>query len=88
MKGGTREKHGKGIQQQVSGSAKFPGNWKKFLTNDDSKKELFSFLSKKIIESISLMTRVSTSHQVSKCSMLETVHLWISATMRKLTRVS
>ena len=47
IKGSTREKRGTGIRQRVSGTAKFPGNWKKFLANADNKKELFSFLSQK-----------------------------------------
>ena len=34
IKGGTREKRGKGTRQRVSGSAKIPGNWQKFLAND------------------------------------------------------
>ena len=48
IKGGTREKRGTGIRQRISGTAKIPGNWQNFLKNVDNKKELFSFLSKKI----------------------------------------
>lgn len=50
IKGGTREKRGTGIRQRISGTAKIPGNWQNFLANVDNKKELFSFLSKKITE--------------------------------------
>ena len=50
IKGGTREKRGTGTRQCVSGTAKIPGNWQKFLANIDNKKELFTFLSKKITE--------------------------------------
>ena len=50
IKGGTREKRGTGIRQRVSGTAKVPGNWQKFLGGVDSKKELFSFLSQQITE--------------------------------------
>lgn len=48
IKGGTREKRGTGIRQRICGTAKIPGNWQKFLANIDNKKELFTFLSKKI----------------------------------------
>ena len=50
IKGATREKRGTGTRQRVSGTARIPGNWQKFLANVDNKKELFSFLSKKITE--------------------------------------
>lgn len=50
IKGGTREKRGTGIRQRISGTAKIPGKWQNFLANVDNKKELFSFLSKKITE--------------------------------------
>eukprot|EP00745_Piridium_sociabile_P034704 TRINITY_DN5991_c0_g1_i13.p1 TRINITY_DN5991_c0_g1~~TRINITY_DN5991_c0_g1_i13.p1 ORF type:complete len:843 (-),score=177.10 TRINITY_DN5991_c0_g1_i13:511-3039(-) len=50
IKGGTREKRGTGTRQRVSGTAKIPGNWQTFLANSDNKKELFSFLSKKVTE--------------------------------------
>ena len=44
IKGGTREKRGTGIRQRITGNATIPGNWQKFLKNDDNKKELFSYL--------------------------------------------
>ena len=50
IKGATRGKRGTGTRQRVSGTARIPGNWQKFLANVDNKKELFSFLSKKITE--------------------------------------
>ena len=50
IKGATREKRGTGTRQRVSGTARIPGNWQKFLANVDNKKGLFSFLSKKITE--------------------------------------
>ena len=50
IKGGRRETRGTGIRQRISGTAKIPGNWQKFLASGDNKKELFSFLSKKITE--------------------------------------
>ena len=50
IKGVTSEKQGTGICQRISGAAKIPENWQNFLKNIDSKKELFSFLSKKITE--------------------------------------
>ena len=50
IKGGTKEKRGTGIRQRICGTAKIPGNWQNFLANVDKKKELFSFLSKKITE--------------------------------------
>ena len=50
MKGDAQEKRGTGIRQHASGTAKYPGNWQKFLANVDNKKELFSFLSQKTIE--------------------------------------
>ena len=50
IKGATRETRGTGTRQRISGTARIPGNWQKFLANVDNKKELFSFLSKKITE--------------------------------------
>ena len=50
IKGETREKRGIGIRQRVSSTAKVPGNWQNFLADIDNKKELFSFLSKRIAE--------------------------------------
>jgi len=88
IKGGTMEKRGTGIRQRISGTAKIPGNWQNFLANVDNKKELFSFLSKKITKNISQMARMSISLQVNKSNILETVHQWINVTMRKRTRVS
>ena len=48
LKESTREKRGKGVQKQVSGSTKIPGNWKNFLGDQMNKKELFAFLTSKI----------------------------------------
>lgn len=50
IKGCTREKRGTGTRQRVSSSAKVPGNWQSFLANAENKKELFSFLSAKLVE--------------------------------------
>lgn len=49
IKGGTREKRGTGTRPRVSGTAKIPGDWQKYLANVDNKKELFSFLSRKLL---------------------------------------
>ena len=49
IKGGTREKRGKGTWQGVSGMAIVPGDWQKFLAHFDDKKELFSFLSNMLL---------------------------------------
>ena len=49
IKGGTRKKRGAGTRQRVSGTAKIPGDWNKFLTNLDNKNELFSFLTRKLL---------------------------------------
>ena len=50
IKRATREKRGTGTRQRISGRAKVPGNWHHFLLNDDNKKELFSFLSTKLMQ--------------------------------------
>jgi len=50
IKATTREKRREGTRQRVSSSAKVPGNWHNFLSNDENKKELFSFLSTSIVQ--------------------------------------
>ena len=49
IEGGAREKRRRGTQERVSGTAKIPGNYQKFLANVYNKKELI-FLSQKITE--------------------------------------
>jgi len=46
----TREKRGKGVQRKVSGQTKLPGNWADFLRGPINKKELFSFLTSKVVK--------------------------------------
>ena len=50
LKATARAKRGKGVRQRVANSAPIPRNWKTFLCVDLNKKELFSFLSKALIE--------------------------------------
>lgn len=50
IKQSTRDKRGKGTRQRVSGAAKVPTNWQNFLGDAENKKELFAFLSTKIME--------------------------------------
>jgi len=52
LKESTREKRGKGVQRKVSDQTKPPGNWADFLCDPSNKKELFSFLTSNISESI------------------------------------
>ena len=51
LKATAREKRGKGVRRRVVGSAPIPGNWRNFLRVDLNKQELFSFLSKALIQS-------------------------------------
>lgn len=51
LKATAREKRGKGVHRRVINSAPIPGNWQNFLRVDLNKKELFSFLSKELVES-------------------------------------
>ncbi len=51
LKATAREKCGKGVRRRVIESAPIPGNWQNFLHVDLNKKELFSFLSKSLIQS-------------------------------------
>ena len=50
LKATARAKRGKGVRQRVANSAPIPRNWQNFLRVDLNKKELFSFLSKALIE--------------------------------------
>jgi len=45
-----REKRGKGVRRKVSGQTKLPGNWADFLHDPINKKELFSFLTSKVVK--------------------------------------
>ena len=51
LKSTARAKCGKGVRWRVIASAPIPGNWQSFLHTDLNKKELFSFLSKALVES-------------------------------------
>ncbi len=51
LKSTARAKRGKGIRRHVVASAPIPGNWQSFLHTDLNMKELFSFLSKALVES-------------------------------------
>ena len=51
LKTSTREKRGKGVRRRVVQSGTMPGNWQSFLRVDENKVELFSFLSKVLVES-------------------------------------
>lgn len=50
LKGTAGAKHGKGIRRYVVGKAAIPGNWQNILHVDSNKTELFSFLSKVLIQ--------------------------------------
>lgn len=52
LKATARAKRGKGMRQRVVASARIPSNWQNFLRVDLNKRELFSYLSKKVIESV------------------------------------
>ena len=51
LKATARAKRGKGVRRRVIESAPIPGNWQNFLRVDLNKKELFTFLSKSLIQS-------------------------------------
>jgi len=51
LKASTREKRGKGVRRRVVKSAAIPGNWQSFLRVHSNKVELFSFLSKMLVQS-------------------------------------
>ncbi len=51
LKATAREKCGKGVRRRVIESAPIPGNWQNFLRVDLNNKELFSFLSKSLMQS-------------------------------------
>ena len=51
LKATARAKRGKGVRRRVIASAPIPGNWHNFLRVDLNKQELFSFLSKALIQS-------------------------------------
>ena len=50
LKESTREKRGDGVRRKVSGHTKLPRNWMDFLRDSMNKKELFAFLSSKVVE--------------------------------------
>ena len=45
-----REKRGAGARRKVSGQAKIPVNWMRFLRNSNNKTELFQFLTEKVAQ--------------------------------------
>ena len=45
----TRERRGESARQRVTGTAKAPGDWQKFLLNSDNKSELFNFLANMLV---------------------------------------
>ena len=49
LKAYTRSTRGKGCRRRVESSNAVPRNWRDFLSNDDNKTELFSFLSLKTV---------------------------------------
>ncbi len=51
LKATARGNCGKGVRRRVIESAPIPGNWQNFLRVDLNKKELFSFLSKSLMQS-------------------------------------
>ena len=51
LKSTARVKHRKGVHWRIIASAPIPGNWQSFLRTDLNKKDLFSFLSKALVES-------------------------------------
>ncbi len=46
----TREKRGHGVRRKVSGNAKFPSKFQDFLRDSNNKKELFEFLTQKVLD--------------------------------------
>ena len=54
LKATARANRGKGIRRRVTGTTLLPGNWDTFLRVDENKEELFSFLSKQVMESINV----------------------------------
>ena len=49
--GNSQGKRGKGVRRRVIESALIPGNWQNFLRVDLNKTELFTFLSKSLLQS-------------------------------------
>ena len=49
LKESTREKRGDGARRIVSAQTKLPRNWMDFLRDSMNKKELFAFLSSKVV---------------------------------------
>lgn len=83
----TREKRGTGTRQCVSGTAKIPGNWQKFWQMLITRKNRSYFCPERKQKCNYLMSRMSTSLQIIKSTMLETVHQWVNATMGKRTPI-
>ena len=50
LKESTREKRGKGLRRKVFSQTKLPGNWMDFLRDSTNKKELFAFLTARVVE--------------------------------------
>ena len=49
LKGTTRERRRTGTRRRVHASMRIPGNWQRFLRNDENKQELFRFLATKCV---------------------------------------
>src|SRR5678816_3204963 len=50
LKESTMEKRGNGVRRKVSGHTELPRNWMDFLRDSMNNKELFAFLSSKVVE--------------------------------------
>ena len=81
----TREKRGKGIRREVAGRNKLPNNWADFLHDSGNKRQVFSFLSNKLvvlecIEGKQIFTSGTTSVTATSAS-----HYMQNVTMKKQT---
>ena len=61
LKAYTRNTRGKGCRRRVESFNAVPRNWRDFLSNDDNKTELFSFLSLKTV-SLETDSQVIVTH--------------------------
>ena len=68
LKAETRVKRGKGVRRRVVASTTIPGNWKEFLSVDENKVELFSFLATSTASIYSNKKVISTLHTDVLCN--------------------
>ena len=68
LKGGTRNRRGKGIRRRVEPSSSIPGNCQAFLRIDENKVELFAYLASRVATTETEKQIITTHHKDMFCT--------------------